>query len=253
MPTISNDKLSNSGINKQRAQFLFNKWDPSGGFDGFNWVLSQLFGNHKGGEENEYYAAYLDLPNRVPKMNPSSKTEWDDQIEKEKRNNNEPPSQFFGTTPRMDLAFQALADSTNLGKISRNYNFYKSKNPKLISKEFIDRAYKASKEIMENPNKWQQAYGDNNYVITNPEGEIERNPLGMLGKFGIKWSPEEKAIYIHDTYDFPLRARLATSIPQRRREMKIRGKVSFDPQKGSIILRDNLQQYQLPDIDNASK
>lgn len=50
MPTISNDKLSNSGINKQRAQFLFNKWDPSGGFDGFNWVLSQLFGNHKGGE-----------------------------------------------------------------------------------------------------------------------------------------------------------------------------------------------------------
>ena len=65
----------------------------------------------------------------------------------------------------------------------------------------------------------------------------------MLEKFGAKWVPEEGVLYMHDTYDFSDLARFATGIPQRPKEMKIRGRINFDPNKGSFLLRDDLKNF----------
>lgn len=230
---------------KERER-LFKQWDPSGGYDIFNWVLSKIFKNHEGGEENEYYRAYLGLTNNVPKMNPKAKTSWDDKIEKQKKDNNIPTSDFYGTTPRMDLAIQALADTANLGKLVRNYDKYKQNNPELVSKDMVKKVYKNSKQLLDNPNEWQQMDADRAFIITNPSGEIEYNPLGMLAKFGMMWDPKNKQLRMHDTYDFTNLARFATNIPNRPKEMKIRGIIGFDPEKGSVLLRNNLKNYKLP-------
>ena len=63
----------------------------------------------------------------------------------------------------------------------------------------------------------------------------------MLANFGMMWNPDEGAIYVHDTYDFPKWAR--TIVGDRPKEMKIRGRVSFDPKKGSKLLRDNMKDF----------
>jgi hypothetical protein len=65
----------------------------------------------------------------------------------------------------------------------------------------------------------------------------------MLEDFGAKWVPEEGALYMHDTYDFSNAARWATGIPIRPKEMKIRGRIGFDPKKGSFLLRDDLKNF----------
>lgn len=48
---------------------------------------------------------------------------------------------------------------------------------------------------------------------------------------------------MHDTYDFSDLARFVTRIPQRPREMKIRSKIKFNPKQGSMLLRNNLENY----------
>ena len=64
----------------------------------------------------------------------------------------------------------------------------------------------------------------------------------MLADFAMKWSPSEGVLRVHDTYDYPLYARLLGGIPKRPKEMKIRGLVKFDPEKGSVLLRDGLDK-----------
>lgn len=231
-------------------QRLFNQWDPSGGYDMFNWFLSASNGNKARGEESEYYKAYLGLDNNVPLMNKNAKTSWDDKVEKDKKDKGEFPSDFYGTTPRMDLVIQALADTTNLGKIVRNYDEYKQKNSKLVPKYLVENTYKQAKTLLDNPNTWQQMDADEARIITNPEGESEFNPLGMLAKFGMMWDPENKQIRMHDTYDFSRLARLSTGIPTRPKEMKIRSVIGFDPKKGSVLLKDDLKNYKLPNLIN---
>lgn len=56
------------------------------------------------------------------------------------------------------------------------------------------------------------------------------------------WSPDEGALRVHDTYDFPSYVTTLSSIQVRPKEMKIRGIVKFDPRKGSVLLRDGLDQ-----------
>ena len=179
-------------------------------------------------------------------MNDNAKTSWDDRVEEDKKNKGEPLSDFYGTTPRMDTVIQAIADTTNLGKIVRNYDSYKQKNPKLVPKYLVENTYKQAKTLMDNPNTWQQMDADEAIIIRNPEGESEYNPLGMLAKFGMKWDPKNKKLQIHDTYDFTKLARMSTGIPVRPKEMKIRSVIGFDPKKGSVLLRDNLKNYKLP-------
>lgn len=217
----------------------YQSYNPVGGTG-----ISQLFygSNTANGEENEYWKAYLGLNHAVPPMNPNAKTSWDDKIEEEKKVNGELPSDFYGTTPRMDLNIQAIADTLNVGKIYRDYDKYKEKHPTLPPEWVIEEMYNTGKNILEHPNEWQQVDGDRTAVKSNPESYInETNPLGMLANFGMMWSPEDGALYMHDTYDFNKFGQMF--VGKRPKEMKIRSKISFDPKKGSKLLRDDLAGY----------
>ena len=196
-----------------------------------------LVNNAATGEEDQYWRAYLGLTNNVPAMNKNAHTEWDAQIEAEKKKNGEPLSDFYGTTPNMDLSLQAVADTLSLGKISREYDKYSKTYNDLPSKKTIDALYNQAKIVMDNPGEWQQMYSDK-YIIKNTtaEDDGETNPLGMLAHYGMKWVPEQNALYVHDTYDFPWYARWAGKIKERPKEMKIRSKIGFNPKKGSKLL-----------------
>lgn len=230
-----------STLNKR--QELLKKWDPTGGFDAASWIASKFFGNMANGEENEYYKTYLGLSSKVQPMKPGAQTNWDYQEEERKKQAGEQPSDFYGTTPRMDYNIQAIADTLNIGKIVRSYDVYKQKEPSLPDKEYIERIYTSGKQVMENPSKWVQVE-DGRAIKQGYDKQLEESdPLGMLGKFGMRWEPNQKALYVHDTYDFPWKARAATGIPVRPREMKIRGRINFDPNRGSVLLRDSLSGF----------
>ena len=224
-------------------QELLKKWDPTGGFGIGSWILSKSLGNLAKGEENEYYKTYLGLPSKVQPMKQGAQTNWDYQEEERKKQAGEQPSDFYGTTPRMDYNIQAIADTLNTGKIVRNYDVYKQKEPSLPNKEYIEKIYNSGKQVMENPSKWVQVE-DGRAIKQGYDKQLEESdPLGMLGKFGMRWEPNQKALYVHDTYDFPWKARAATGIPVRPREMKIRGRINFDPNRGSVLLRDSLSGF----------
>ena len=215
------------------------RWTPAAGlYDPFQLI----FNNANTGEENEYYKTYLGFESAVPLMTSGSETEWDAQIESEKKNNGEQPSEFYGTTPRMDHHLQAAADTLNLGKMVRG------EMPLIngLSQDVAEMAYEQAKQVMDNPGEWQQM---EDYVIqTNPEFDetYENNPLGMLDQYGMKWDPESGKLFIHDTYDFPEWAYKIGFMQKRPREMKIRGTIKFDPKKGSLLLRD--KNYKWPQL-----
>ncbi len=238
----------------EKRREVHSKHDPTGG-----WGIERVFysnGNQAEGEEDQYWRAYLGLDNIVPKMNPKAKTSWDDKIEYEKAKAGEPPSEFYGTTPKMDQYIQAIADTTNTGKIVRNYDEYKKRFPNLSSKTQVEYLYRAGKKVMDNPNRWTQVsekgerFGRTKderragqFVLKKDLENNEIAPLGMLANFGMMWDPDEKALYIHDTYDFPTIPRTLGGIPERPREMKIRGRISYDPKKGSYLLRDDMKNF----------
>lgn len=237
------DASQKGGYAKSSEKYRFNKsksLDPTGGFGPSSFIIKSA-----SGEEQQYYREYLGLPSRVPKMNPKAKTEWDDKVEAEKVKNGELPSDFYGTTKRMDLNIQAIADTLNTGNIYRNYDEYKKANPKLPSKRTIKRIYETGKRILNSPNEWHQVEGDNTAIKKGLEiSTQEYNPLGMLADFGMKWVPEENKIYIHDTYDFPeILTGKGRPMYNRPKEMKIRGRIDFNPKKGSYLLRDNMANY----------
>ena len=220
-----------SDKSKWYREVRHSKLDPAGGLG-----LDQLFylSNHSKGDEDQYWRAYLGLESHLPKMNPTSKTEWDDKIEAEKIANGELPSDFYGTTNNMDLYIQAMADTTTTGKIVRNYDEFKKLNPRLSPKKEIEAMYRSGKAMMDNPNKWTQVgevKGSAQLDIERKLNNGEEYPLGMLASFGAKWIPEENTVHIHDTYDFPWYSRILGRIPERPKEMKIRGKVKYNPKK----------------------
>ena len=216
---------------------IWKTYDPTGGLNFFNYIASQNSGNLARGEENEYWKEYLGLNSAVPLMNSNAYTEWDKQIEAQKTQNGELTSDFYGTTPRMDYNIQALADTLMLGNMVRNYEEY-DKMYDLPHIETITQAYEQAKNILNNPNQWTFVDGEipiGGYRYDSKTSET--NPLGMLSHFGMKWVPEENALYMHDTYDFPNKVYKFTDIPMRPREMKIRSKINFDPTIGSWLLR----------------
>lgn len=231
-----------------KREEIASSYDPTGGFDPFSLLLNYAHGNRSRGDENEYWRAYLGLSNNVPKMNPAAKTSWDDAEESRKKNEGELPSDFYGTTPRMDQMVQAVADTLNMGRILRNYKGYKKLHPELPPKGIIESMYNQGKRVMDNPNTWQQVGEGRNkgqsliYDRVDPYTN-ERAPLGMLGSYGMMWKPEEKRLHVQDTYDFPDYTISLSRIPRRPKEMKIRGLVSFDPERGSVLLRDGNVNY----------
>lgn len=244
--TNNNDVfVDKGGWSKESEEFRKNRYkmlDPTGRA-GLSQILYLITGgNQARGEENEYWKTYLGLESSVPKMNPAAKTSWDDAIEKEKIANGEMPSDFYGTTPRMDLNIQSIADTLNVGKIYRNYDEYKSKYPELPSEATIERIYETGKKVLDNPNTWQQVDGDNTAIKKKFDPSTnEANPLGMLANFGLMWSPEDESLYMHDTYDFNKFGEIF--IGKRPKEMKIRGKIKFNPKKGSLLLRNDMENF----------
>lgn len=216
------------------------EWDPATGFNLFGYLYSRANGNQSHGEENEYWRAYLGLDNNVPAMRPLSKTEWDDEVEKQKAVDGKPSSDFYGTTGRMDQMIQVIADTLNTGKMLRNYDEYKKAIPDLAPKNVIRHMYNQGKNVMDNPDEWVQVKeGPQMYLFDSvEEATNEKAPLGMLADFGMKWNPSEKKLKVHDTYDFPGYVMALSDIPERPKEMKIRGEISYDPDKGSVLLRD---------------
>ncbi len=225
----------------ESREYVNASYDPALGFDPISWMFST---NRSKGEENEYWRAYLGLENEVPKMNPAAKTAWDDKVEAEKTAAGKLPSDFYGTTPRMDQMIQVVADTLNTGKLLRNYDEYKKEVPDLADRRTIEHMYNDGKRVMENPGKWTQVTEGPQFMLydrIDPQTN-EIAPLGMLADFGMMWSPDEGALRVHDTYDFPFYVRALSRIPQRPREMKIRGLVKFDPNRGSVLLRDGLDE-----------
>lgn len=225
---------------KNKRQEIYERWDPVGGI-GLDQFLYN--GNKSKGEEDQYWRAYMGLENAVPKMNPAAKTSWDDEIESEKLRNGELPSDFYGTTAKMDQTIQVIADTLNTGKILRNYKEYKEKYPFLPKKRTIRHVYETGKAVMENPGKWTQVEEGPQLMVQDRFENNERAPLGMLADFGMMWKPEEGALYIHDTYDFPELNRKVGGIPKRPKEMKIRGRIKFNPERGSYLLREDMKNY----------
>lgn len=218
------------------------KYDPAGGI-GPGQLLYRFFSPGKSaGEEDEYWKAYLGLENNVPKMKPSSKTEWDDKVEEQKLLKGELPSDFYGTTHNMDLYIQAMADTTTTGQIVRDYRKFKALNPTLASKSEIEAMYRSGKDMMDNPGKWTQVGELKGRAQLDIEHKIQNNeeyPLGMLAKFGAKWIPEENTIHVHDTYDFPKLNKMFSSVPDRPKEMKIRGKVRYNPKNTAKLFNSD--------------
>lgn len=224
-------------ISKKSRVNRFNALDPTMRFSPETLLFDNMASNN--GEENKYWQTYLGLGNEVPDMSKGAETGWDNYIEERKKDEGQPASDFFGTTPRMDLNLQAAADTLMLGKINRNYEDYSKTYKNLPSKKSIEKAYIKAKEVLDNPNQWIYMNSDDYIIRRNPEGEYERNPLGMLLRYGMKWDDQKKQLRIHDTYDFPWRAKFFGGVPERPREMKIRSVINFDPTKGSVILRDS--------------
>lgn len=235
-------------IPMERRVNVYNSWDPSSGFTPMDYVMNRIFGNGNSGEEGEYWKAYLGIPNNVPRMLPSSKTEFDDSQEAGKAAAGIQQSEFYGTTPRMDQMIQVIADTLNLGNIVRNYDEYKERYPQLSGKKTLLQMYNQGKSIMDNPGVWMPA-GETGPMIKSRayQADISNQPdyvtgdnapLGMLGEFRMKWSPKDSKLYVYDTYDFPRAARMLSGIPDRPKEMKIRGAVNFNPLQGSVLLRN---------------
>lgn len=75
------------------------------------------------GEEDLFWQTYLGINDKeLPRANELYYTEWDKKIEEEKKAKGELPSDFYSTTPRMDLVIQATADTLGLNKLIRNYD-----------------------------------------------------------------------------------------------------------------------------------
>lgn len=222
-------KKDDSGFTKsqlKKNEQVHKKFDPTSGIGPLSYLGNILLGgNQASGEEDQYWRAYLGLSNKLPIANRRDLTEWDYSDEK----NNNKHSDFYGITPKMKYYIQAMADSTNLGKLVRSGHG-----------QYND-MYQFSKRLLNNPGVWQQANDEdfNDWAKrgTALQNQGEWNPLGMLAKFGAKWDPEQQRIFVHDTYDFPWYTK--SQIPKRPNEMKIRGSEWFSPYIGSDFFRNN--------------
>ena len=215
------------------AQEVYNRINP--GLSYWQLPIAQAMGdmvnkprtvdNQATPEEEAYWKKYLHLPTSIPKSSY--------RLPEDEAKGNE----YVGMFSSMEKRIQAIADTLNTGKIYRNYDKYKAEHPNLISKSNIEDAYKFGKELLNNPNQWQQADED----LTVKGTSRKTTGLGALQDFGMMWDKPHNKINVHDTYDFPIATR--PLIPERTNDLQIRDAIDFDPTKGSWMLRNNLQNY----------
>ena len=227
-------KINDGGWAKDEMKnnkYVHKTYDPTSSIDPISWILNHILGgNLARGEENEYWKAYLGLPNVLPKASNSDLTKQDFLEYKKYAKDNKPD--YYGITNRMRGYIQAMGDTLNLSKLSKKY-----------PDSMYPQMYKFSKRLLDNPFKWQQADDANtNFENAYPESNQinEWNPLGMLAKFGAMWDPNRRRIQIHDEYDFPGYTKI--SIPERRNKMFIRGSAYLNPLIGSDYFNTGLIQ-----------
>lgn len=279
--------------NKWTNDQVYNKVDPGGGYDIISLGFYNYDWTHRSGNVERKGRGYVSTPDSEhafklylgkEKVGDYFKPanlralKDDDASDEQKRI---VKSTFIGTTPTIDKRVQAIADTTNTGKIVRNYDFYKKIEPNLVDKQTMTKVYNLGKKILNNPGKWIQA-NESYSVKPVSDGKDFSGASGfdMLQNFGLKWNSATNEMFLHDAYNFPktfgelllgeqtvkniinkinLKKKIlginngpfnisdpTTSIskyiPERRSEIKIRGVVSL-PKNGSYLLRDNLKNY----------
>lgn len=247
-------KTSQGGYSQDQLKkniSIHKEFNPTGRFTFLDYIawqaISQMDGkpaNDAIGEENEYWKAYLGLSNNVPKYSDQQNAQW----EKETNTDRHIERDYYTTTPRMDQDIQALADTMNLNRIVTNYDELNKTYKFDRSKEYYEKLLKQARTVLESPNQWVQIQGSLTGVRNNDDEDVvnENNPLGMLNNFGLMWNPETQKLYMHDTYDFPKRVTIMSTIPQRPVEMKIRSAINYDPNKGSVVFRSPVNYNKQP-------
>ena len=239
-------RLTRGKTNEQ----IYNTFSPAGGFGFFGKLGAIRDANTRSGnqprqgsgnaatpDEESYWKGYLGLSNNLPAMNPQARTEWDQKIEQAKK----VKSTFVGTSPKMDQLIQSIADTTNTGKVVRNYDAYKKSTSNIPDKDTFEKVYEFGKKVLQNPNQWQKGNEDLSLKhIPSTNKYAGGTGLGMLQRFGMKWNPVTRTASVHDTYDFPWWTK--GNIPTRESKLKIRGQVQV-PKEGSYLLRNNLLNY----------
>lgn len=230
---------------------LYNRLNPGGGFP--NWDPRRFFnlgsvidngilytfggGKSRKGtnlatpEEEAYWKKYLGLPQDLIKPT-------DVRINADKGDNT---SEFVGMPDSMLERIAAIADTTNTGKMLRNFSQYEEKL-KPTNKLGLEKIYNFGKQLLNNPGKGQQAHE----TLSLKTSDNGKTGLGALQSFGMVWDKDKKVIKAYDTYDFP--DYLNMFIPKRDKTLKIRGEIKFDPVKGSKILND--KDYRVKNLKN---
>lgn len=220
-----------------RRQDFYNQINPGSGFDPLNIIFSLKDINdynrknprpfYATPEEENYFKKYVipEEKNTVPSANPEAVKNVLGEVPTN--------SEFSGTYPSMDIALQAIGDTTGVGKIVRNYEEYKKLNPNLLAKKKLQKTYTVGKKILEKPMTWN--------TVSEYSG-VFREPtnLGALRNFSMRWNPNNKQLEMYDIYDFPS---LFPSVffPKRNQPLVITGKVNLDTKAGSKWFR-NLKQ-----------
>lgn len=132
------------------------------------------------------------------------------------------------------------------------YKKIQNQNPLFVDQKDMQKIYTFGKTMLDNPRKTMQAKELLSPMKQmSPEG-VRLSGLGAFGGeserkggFGMMWNDKDNTVNSWDTYDFNRWQRWLSSIPDRKTSLEIRSKVKLDPQKGSVLLR-NL-------IDNIKK
>ena len=189
--------------------------------------------------EEAYFKHYLNIE-RDKELVPDTKSriDWD----KENAGN----SEYVGIPQPVAQRVQAIADTLNTGRIYREYDKYKAMNPDLPSRDKIGEIYKFGKTLLKSDKGEQANEGMSVKYIERPDHyQQHATGLDVLGKggFGLKWDKNNGVLKVYDTYDFPDKFIGENKIPQRKRPLRIREDIKFDPEKGSYLLRDNMKNY----------
>ncbi|WP_270488586.1 glycoside hydrolase family 73 protein [Butyricimonas synergistica] len=187
--------------------------------------------------EEAYWKHYLNL-GRDKTLVPDTKSRinWDKE--------NGANSEYVGVPQPVARRAQALADTLNMGKIVRNYQTYKEKYPELPEEDTMNDMYKFGKKLLDS-GEAQQANENMTIKDINRNVDVQRRATGLeiLGKFGLKWDKSTNTLKLYDTYDFPSIYTGKYSIPERKKPLRIREDIKFDPKQGSFLLRDNMKNY----------
>lgn len=187
--------------------------------------------------EEAYFKHYLNL-GRDTTLIPDTdvRLEWD--------KDNGGNSEYVGIPQPVARRVQSITDTLNTGKIYREYDKYIDKYPELPSKRMMKKIHETGKRILTSGKEEPVHESMSVKYITRP-GHFQENATGLeiFGRFNVKWDKENKTLQVYDTYDFPSEITGKYTIPERKRPLRIRDKIKFDPEKGSFLLRNNMENY----------